>query len=137
MLCFNPHRDNLRAELGRCGLLFHDIRRWWELKRTRRRDPVPVWRGAIKKIEGQFGSGVASFFVFTRWLFLLNCSMALIWLPLVVIPTAIDFNRDATTESFSFVNIFDGKGVVGESWMFYGVGWGGGCGGWRRTVAVF
>ncbi|XP_060601811.1 transmembrane channel-like protein 7 isoform X1 [Ruditapes philippinarum] len=31
-----------------------------------------VWRNAIKKIEGHQGAGVASYFVFLRWLFILN-----------------------------------------------------------------
>jgi hypothetical protein len=59
-------RSNMRRQLGFFGLLLYDLKTWIHLQRTQRRDPVPVWRKHIKRIEGSFGTGPASFFVFLR-----------------------------------------------------------------------
>jgi hypothetical protein len=47
-------------------LWFFDMRTKFNLWRHQRRDPIPIWNKSIKKIEGNFGSGIAAFFVFTR-----------------------------------------------------------------------
>ncbi len=56
----------MRKNLSGFALIWHDIKQWWHLQRTKRRDPIPMWRNSIKIIEGRFGSGIASFFVFVR-----------------------------------------------------------------------
>lgn len=61
-------RENVRGGLSKFRLFMHDLKQWWQTQRTRRRDPVPIWRGSIKNIEGRFGSGMTSFFVFLRYL---------------------------------------------------------------------
>ena len=40
----------------------------------------------MKKIEGQFGSGVTSYFLFLKWLFYLNIPVFLFSFSLVVVP---------------------------------------------------
>lgn len=119
-----PFRENRRAALSRWRLFLYDLQQWWYLKRTRRRDPVPVWRNAIKAIEGQFGTGMASFFVFLRWLFLLNTVLAAVYLAFVVAPMAVNFNYDRDiTEQFQWYNLLDGSGALGQTWLFWGVSW--------------
>eukprot|EP00051_Salpingoeca_urceolata_P018436 m.258588 g.258588 ORF g.258588 m.258588 type:complete len:494 (-) comp19195_c0_seq2:1774-3255(-) len=59
-------RQNLRKELGFFGLAWYDFQLWLQLHRTRRRDPIPLWRKPIRVVEGHFGSGYASFFAFIR-----------------------------------------------------------------------
>lgn len=114
-------RENIRRKLGFFGLLLYDFKHWLHLKRTQRRDPVPVWRKSIKTIEGQFGSGYASFFVFLRWLFLVNLSMSLVWLALVVLPNIIVFDYGFYIQNtFSIDQLISGRGAVGDSWLFYG-----------------
>jgi len=114
-------RANMRRKLGFFGLLLFDLKKWIDLQRTQRRDPVPIWRSAIKRIEGRFGSSNASFFVFLRWLFLLNCIMAAIWLALVVLPNVVTFDYGFyITYGFSVDQLLSGRGAVGQSWMFYG-----------------
>ena len=44
-----------------------DLRTKFELWQNRRRDPVPLWRGTIKFIEGHYGTAVAALFVFIRF----------------------------------------------------------------------
>lgn len=39
---------------------------------------MEIWYHIIKSIEGQFGSGVAVYFKFLRWLILLNIIFALV-----------------------------------------------------------
>ncbi|XP_069692484.1 transmembrane channel-like protein 7 isoform X2 [Periplaneta americana] len=45
-----------------------------------------LWYSGIKKIEGHFGSGVATYFRFLRWLFLLNSIVFLISFGFIVVP---------------------------------------------------
>eukprot|EP00048_Salpingoeca_helianthica_P022804 m.20445 g.20445 ORF g.20445 m.20445 type:complete len:706 (+) comp7838_c1_seq1:160-2277(+) len=114
-------RSNMRRQLGFFGLLLYDLKTWIHLQRTQRRDPVPVWRASIKAIEGGFGTGTASFFVFLRWLFLLNCLMAAFWLALVVLPNVVTFDYGFyITQSFTVDQLLSGRGAVGQSWLFYG-----------------
>ena len=43
----------------------------------------------MKEVEGHFGSAVVSYFVYLRWLFIMNLVIFAIWFGLVVIPNAI------------------------------------------------
>jgi hypothetical protein len=47
---------------------------------------LELWYSSLKTIEGNFGSGVATYFIFLRWLFLLNTAVFLLSFGLVVIP---------------------------------------------------
>ncbi|KAJ9580188.1 hypothetical protein L9F63_004131, partial [Diploptera punctata] len=47
---------------------------------------LELWYSSLKQIEGHFGSGVATYFRFLRWLFLLNTIVFLISFGFVVIP---------------------------------------------------
>ncbi|XP_074614795.1 transmembrane channel-like protein 7 isoform X2 [Acropora palmata] len=50
---------------------------------------LELWRGHLKDIEGQFGSGVVSYFIFLRWLMLLNLFVFLMAFGFVSLPTLI------------------------------------------------
>ena len=61
-------------------------------------------------ISGEFGSGVAAVFRFTRWAILLNTFLSLLWVGLLVVPAAIGFDYKSLDQyTFSAENIFDGK----------------------------
>ena len=47
------------------------------------------WRSHLKDIEGQFGSGVVSYFLFLRWLMFLNLFVFLVEFGFVSLPTMI------------------------------------------------
>lgn len=111
----------MRAKLGTYRLWLYDLKRWWQQKRTRRRDPIPIWRNAIKAIEGHFGTAQSSFFVFVRWLFLLNLVQAIAYTAFVVLPMATTYDYKGNNGTFVFFNAFDGGGAAGTSWLFYGV----------------
>ncbi|EDQ90806.1 uncharacterized protein MONBRDRAFT_6695 [Monosiga brevicollis MX1] len=140
------NRDNVRANLKGWRLVWYDFRTWVQMQRHKRRDPIPIWRSAIKDIEGQFGSTLTSFFVFLRWLFLLNAMLAMLISCVITIPTLITFDyQTRITERFQWCgcftstclacqrqsyfdnmiaihrfNLFDGEGAMGESWAFFG-----------------
>jgi hypothetical protein len=85
------------------------------------KDPIALWRPAIKHIESRMGTSVASFFVFMRWVFLLNCALAILWLAVIVFPqvAAPSNEQRQQNESFSVVDIITGQGWLNTSEMFY------------------
>lgn len=48
-----------------------------------------LWEGHLKEVEGNFGTAVVSYFIFLRWLFLMNLIIFLMWFGLVVIPQLV------------------------------------------------
>ncbi|VEN60992.1 unnamed protein product [Callosobruchus maculatus] len=69
-----------------------------------------LWYDALKKIEGNFGSGVGSFFKFLRWIFILNSVISIVSFAFVVLPQ-ITYSGDvnATTEDFHWHDVFTGE----------------------------
>ena len=107
------------------------------------------WRGHLKDIEGQFGSGVVSYFVFLRWLMFLNLFVFLIEFGFVSLPTLVicadtrqpatdghaNHTSNATSCKYDFayidadetdkgvltilLNFFTGQGWISNTIMFY------------------
>ena len=50
---------------------------------------LELWKSALKKIEGHFGTGVTSYFLFLKWIFLLNIPICILTVGFVVIPQVI------------------------------------------------
>lgn len=48
-----------------------------------------LWKGHMKEVEGHFGTAVVSYFIFLRWLFIMNLIVAICWFGLVVVPQII------------------------------------------------
>lgn len=48
-----------------------------------------LWKGHLKEVEGNFGTAVVSYFIFLRWLFVMNLIIFLLWFGLVVIPQLV------------------------------------------------
>eukprot|EP00042_Codosiga_hollandica_P032881 m.214153 g.214153 ORF g.214153 m.214153 type:complete len:756 (+) comp54050_c0_seq19:84-2351(+) len=112
-------RENQRMNLVAWKLWIFDLKAKYVLWRNKRRDPIPLWNQVLKEMEGDFGSGVAAFFAFTRFIFLLNLFQSCMYLGFIMIPTAIDKTFEFE-ESFTFSNLFDGRGRVGELVFFFG-----------------
>lgn len=49
-------------------------------------EKLTLWRKSLKKIEGYYGTGVVSFFLFVKWLIFLNLIISLIMLIFVILP---------------------------------------------------
>jgi hypothetical protein len=51
---------------------------------------LELWRSHMKKIEGHFGTGVTSYFLFLKWIFVLNIIVfTLTTLGFVVVPQVL------------------------------------------------
>lgn len=59
---------------------------------------LELWYGSMKQIEGHFGSGVGTYFVFLRWLFLLNLYLLLFTFAFITLPQ-ITYNAIEKEES--------------------------------------
>uniref|UniRef100_A0A3Q3JFE4 Transmembrane channel-like protein n=1 Tax=Monopterus albus TaxID=43700 RepID=A0A3Q3JFE4_MONAL len=57
------------------------------------------WEVRIKKIESHFGSGVASYFIFLRWLFGINIVLTIMTGAFIVLPELLAGARFGTTRS--------------------------------------
>ncbi|KAL1497386.1 hypothetical protein ABEB36_008365 [Hypothenemus hampei] len=81
---------------------------------------LELWYVPLKKIEGNFGTGVASFFKFFRWLFLLNVLTALISTCFIVIPKVIFSSNQEPSGNWSFTDLITGQGFLTNSSLYYG-----------------
>lgn len=50
---------------------------------------LELWKGHLKQVEGQFGNGVLSYFVFLKWLMFLNLAIFFLMFGFVTLPTLI------------------------------------------------
>lgn len=94
----------------------------WALRRERARryiknvweywTEVPIWKQPIKHIEGEFGAGVASFFVFLKSLFLMNLAMLVLTTSFIILPMAVQWHQVLFlpfTRPFDCVFIFSAR----------------------------
>lgn len=66
------------------------------------------WELTIKEIESQFGTVVASYFTFLRWLFWVNLVISVLLAAFVVIPevfTSLNFGRSLTNVIHAVVTV--------------------------------
>uniref|UniRef100_A0A061QLK4 Putative TMC-5 n=1 Tax=Cupiennius salei TaxID=6928 RepID=A0A061QLK4_CUPSA len=83
------------------------------------------WHSAIKTLQGQFGSCVASYFIFLRWLLYLNLSNFFVILFFVLTPELAYVNSDQykpnhTEEAFSAYDFMTGSGWFSTSALYFG-----------------
>lgn len=75
---------------------------WAKMKASTRDtgEKLELWRTQIKEIDGHFGPGVVSFFIFLKTLFKMNIFISFIWLVFVVIPGAVLSSSASSTTSY-------------------------------------
>ncbi|XP_045116158.1 uncharacterized protein LOC123507406 isoform X2 [Portunus trituberculatus] len=89
------------------------------------------WQGRIKTIESHFGSAVASYFTFLRWVLGLNVALVALLAAFVIIPEFLASDRDSAGErksilpwerisAYDFKVLWDFEGVMRYSPIFYG-----------------
>ncbi|XP_067626932.1 transmembrane channel-like protein 7 isoform X2 [Eurosta solidaginis] len=116
---------------------------WSKLSAT-----IKLWQSSLKQIEGHFGSGVAAYFMFLRWLFYLNCFTFLLIVIFVIIPNIVTYEKSIEKckfsqntnysnncimnvidynaydirykDTFNILDIVQGTGILETSLMFYG-----------------
>lgn len=85
-----------------------------------------LWRGPLKRIEGHFGTGVLSYFVFLKWLLFINIPTVLLTLGFICVPQLL--HRWLQQEPAGYINNTDFTGLellTGAGWfsdtiMYYG-----------------
>ncbi|XP_064478678.1 transmembrane channel-like protein 5 [Ornithodoros turicata] len=87
---------------------------------------VDLWHSHLKVIQGNYGSGVTSYFLFLRRMFLLNLLLTVLMLGFVTIPQIIydsvagERRRQEVGYVNVVVNVFTGAGAFYDSLMYYG-----------------
>ncbi len=72
------------------SLLVFFFQKWPKIKsRLRIALSYRLWNGHMKEVEGHFGTAVVSYFVYLRWLFIMNLVIFALWFGLVVVPNSI------------------------------------------------
>ncbi|XP_039279509.1 transmembrane channel-like protein 7 [Nilaparvata lugens] len=67
-------------------------RKMWEQLKMQWKETyskLELWKHSLKKIEGNFGTGVVAFFLFVKWLMLLNLTISAMIVVFVVMPTVM------------------------------------------------
>lgn len=122
-------------------------RKVWQQFRTKWSEclaKMEPWRTSLKTIEGNFGTGVVAYFLFLRWLILLNLSIFTLILIFIILPQILlpdpepkgcdrqnDSNstecchenyrhRNAYTSNSSFWDFFQGTAYLEKTYLFYG-----------------
>ncbi|XP_042206311.1 uncharacterized protein LOC121855437 [Homarus americanus] len=89
------------------------------------------WQGRIKTIESHFGSAVASYFTFLRWVLGLNIALTALLAAFVIIPEFLAADRSGVGErkailaedrisAYDFKVMWDFEGILRFSPIFYG-----------------
>ncbi|XP_058964303.2 transmembrane channel-like protein 7 isoform X1 [Pocillopora verrucosa] len=82
---------------------------------------LDLWRGHLKLIHGMFGSGVMSYFVLLRWLFLLNIVILLLTIFFLFIPQIIyGQSSESNNASFTGWELLTGEGWFAATELYYG-----------------
>lgn len=123
----------------------------FQLKWTEYVAKMELWSSALKKIEGNFGTGVVAYFLFLRWLMFLNLLIFALIFSFIVMPqvflggteggvtsdTALDCSTDSwmansteccahqylndTQRDFFILDLVQGTGFMEKTLMFYGM----------------
>ncbi|KAM5151834.1 transmembrane channel-like protein 5 [Mantella aurantiaca] len=79
---------------------------------------LQLWHSALKVIEGKFGSGILSYFVFLKWLLLFNIFSFVVNFSFITIPQFIDMPPNNL--SFSGLELLTGAGYFEKTVLYYG-----------------
>jgi hypothetical protein len=96
--------ENKRAKLGTFRRIVYDLSKGTKKRLRAAGRRVTLWASDIRFIESRFGSGVVSYFVLHRWVFVVNLILALIWFTFVMSLGIADMfqNDNAGWQQFYF-----------------------------------
>ncbi|XP_035217133.1 transmembrane channel-like protein 1 isoform X2 [Stegodyphus dumicola] len=126
------------AQSKRSKDVFAKYRLWWSrgLNRFKREVAnfmvmLTPWEMRIKRIESHFGSVVASYFTFLRWVFWINCFISAFVCCFLMVPEVLrgaedptgmrkEIESDEKESALNLKNIWDFEGYLKYSPIFYG-----------------
>ncbi|XP_050357986.1 transmembrane channel-like protein 7 isoform X2 [Nymphalis io] len=103
---------------------------------------LELWQSALREIEGKFGTGVVSYFLFLRWLLFLNLAISIFVVTFLILPNVFlveieqdcdKFDNNSTTccsqayfqrnltENNVLLDLIQGTGWMERTILFYGV----------------
>ncbi|XP_073965728.1 transmembrane channel-like protein 7 [Choristoneura fumiferana] len=102
---------------------------------------LELWHSPLREIEGSFGTGVVSYFLFLRWLLFLNLVISLLVIIFLILPKTLlvdethtcNYEANSTvccaeaylernlTDSNVFLDVIQGTGWMERTVLFYGV----------------
>jgi TMC domain. len=113
-------------------------RKVWQQMKSRWKETylkLELWRHSLKRIEGNFGTGIVAYFLFIKWLMFLNLFIFLFILLFIIIPTLVlmpqelsgnstgdECSRNCSypTEDSGFLDWVQGTGSMEQTVIFYG-----------------
>ncbi|XP_065065650.1 transmembrane channel-like protein 7 [Rhopilema esculentum] len=82
---------------------------------------IDIWKSNLKPVEGKFGSGVLSYFLFLRWLFLLDLVITVMILAFVLAPQLMyKPSFETNKNNFNGLELLTGEGWFLPTEMYYG-----------------
>ncbi|KAJ8706140.1 hypothetical protein PYW07_010917 [Mythimna separata] len=103
---------------------------------------LELWQSPMREIEGKFGTGVVSYFLFLRWLLFLNIAISMLIILFMILPKTLLTEAESTCEDYSdnsteccsnyyltknlsdsnvFLDVLQGTGWMERTILFYGV----------------
>ena len=58
-----------------------------------------LWKSHLKEVEGHFGTAVVSYFIFLRWLFIMNLLIFMLWFGIICIPEIVFISSRTLNET--------------------------------------
>ncbi|KAK4874902.1 hypothetical protein RN001_014262 [Aquatica leii] len=110
--CYKGLQYNLSMKASKINNWFKSLTYTFEL-----------WYSSLKVIEGHFGSGVATYFKYFRWLFIMNCLITMFALTFIVFPQLLfDYftSNLRGNSTFAVSDIFTGEGFFTNTTLYYG-----------------
>lgn len=106
-----------------CGMFWQRTK--YQLRKWRR--IFDLWSSHLTIIEGCFGTSVASYFIFLKWVLLMNIPIFLLTFGFLVIPQILyRFHQlepsgyEGNSESFTGIELLTGSGFFKDTEMYYG-----------------
>ncbi|VVC45319.1 TMC [Cinara cedri] len=109
------------------------VKKWQHTKRKTANviSQLIPWEQTIKEIESQFGTMVASYFTFLRWLLWVNLVISMLLAVFVIVPEVLTTSKENTGDrkrllpdeeplSMNFLDWWNFEGVLKQSPIFYG-----------------
>ncbi|KAE8742635.1 hypothetical protein FOCC_FOCC011814 [Frankliniella occidentalis] len=123
---------------------------WQQLKKSWSETlaKMDIWRLSMKEVEGDFGTGVVAYFLFIKWLMLLNLGICLLMVVFIVLPALLlkpaeqpqecnlssnvsgsgsieccsaKYANSSSEAENIVIQIVQGRGIVEHTQAFYGI----------------